>query len=209
MFLKLVLNVLSGPYFYPESRSMSIRYLLLAAVLFFTLPSCKKKKGTTDVPPMDTTQTYFSIRQFMQDQIASYREQPYSLNRFATLNGKTDSSMVNFSNMEWAPIYKAFLETDISAVKYLGRYRFSQFEAGAAGNIVLSYEAKEPELFTRNLQITIDPANNKILSIYIESAKDGSKQKLLYIPLKVIQIQDDEVSWTGTKRNLRLEYRFL
>lgn len=185
---------------------MPARYLLPIIALFFLGTSCGKKRALAPVPGMDTTQTYFSVRQYIQDQMTVYWGQPYSLNRFETREGKTDSSMVNFYNMEWGPVYAAFLATDISATKYLGHYRFSRFEEGISGNFVLNYEAMEKELYTRSLQITVDPTNNRILSIYIVAAKDGNSRKLLYIPLKVIQIQE---SGAGKKHNYRLEYRFL
>ena len=201
--------MLIGSYFYAELPIMKAKYLLVAAALFFIMPSCKKKEVVTDVPVSDTTQTYFSVRQFLQDQLQTYWGQPYSLHRIATVNGKVDSSMVNFSNMEWAPIYKAFLDADIGFIKYLGHYKFSRFETDQTGNVTLSYDATEEKLFTRTLQLQVDPTNDRILNIYIQTRKDSKSQKLLYIPLKVIQIQEDDASWTGSKQNIRLEYRFL
>ena len=67
----------------------------------------------------------------------------------------------------------------------------------------------EPELFTRNMQITADQVTNKVKSIYIETNKDGRVQKLYYAPIRLIQIQEFESSLLGGERNLRLEYRFL
>ena len=184
-------------------------FFIIITFSMISLASCSKKETTTIVPPTDTTQTYFSIKQYIQDQAATYGEQPFSLNRFATVDGKTDSSMVNFVNMEWGPVLKAFIETDISAVKFLGHYRFSRFEEERTGNFTLSYDAIDADLFTRTLQLTVDPTNNRILNIYIQTSTKEKSQKLLYIPLKIIQIQEAEASWTGTKHNLRLEYRFL
>lgn len=192
--------------FTPVMTSMRALLFLCLLLSFF---SCKKKNEPAYPPGTDTTQTYFSVKQFVKDQIITNYGQPISLYRIVTQKDKVDSSIVNFYNMEWAPIYKAFLGADIGEVKYLGRYKFSEFEESGTANRVLMYEAKEKELFTRQMQITFDPTNMRILSLYIETAKPDLRQRLLYVPSKIIQIQEDEDRMMGKTRNLRIEYRFL
>lgn len=191
----------------------NIPLFLIIIVFFFSCKRSDKATIAAVTPVTDTTQTYFSINQLIDDQIDLYYGQPFTLYRIATLNGKTDSSIVNVDNMDWAAILKAFRGADISDKKYLDHYKFSMFDDDATGNRILIYEALDPKLFTRQLQIIIDPSNLKILSIYIETAKvttwRSRKQRLLYMPLKIIQVQEDEKTLVGEPRNLKVDYRFL
>jgi hypothetical protein len=129
------------------------------------------------------------------------------------MNDQVDSTLVDFFNMDWASILGTFSATDISARKYLGSYSFSMFDDNVTGNRGYAYTATDPKAFTRLLQINTDPFNNRITSIYIETAKKdffGSKtQKLLYIPLRVIQIQESEGNLLSKGRNMRVDYQFL
>ncbi len=182
-------------------------------MLMLTVFSCKKKIVEAPVAVTDTTQTYFSIKGFLKDQVILLSGQPYSLNEFITRDGKTDSDMVNFYTMDLGYVLKTFIATDISNPEFLGKYRFSNFEEASTGNRTLMYEAKEPDLFTRTFSFSVDPTNDRILSLYVETSKKVSgghlHQRLLYIPLKTIQIQEDEGATFSKTRNLRVEYRFL
>lgn len=156
--------------------------------------------------------TYFSIKQFAVDQIQTYGQQPFSTFRITKLNGKTDTTLANFTDMDWAPILNSFGETDISDKKFLGQYDFSMYDESITGARVLSYTAKNDKLLTRTLQIAADPTNNKITSIYIETAQNdfwGSQtQKLLYVPLRLIQIQKSKHGLLGKAWDLNTEWRF-
>lgn len=188
-------------------------FVLLTACVYICCAGACKKAVTTLPPGTDTSQTYFSIKGYIKDQMELLDGQPYSLTHLTELNGKRDSSIVNFYNMDMASVLKTFTATDIGEVWFLGKYKFSNFEEPSTGNRILMYEAKEPELFTRSLTITVDPTNSRILSLYTETARnetlDEQQQRLLYIPLKVIQIQETKSGTFSKTRNLREEYRFL
>ena len=108
---------------------------------------------------------------------------------------------------------KAFIESDISDPKYLEKYDFSMFEDGTTDTHNFYYEAKDKKLFTRKLQISADAMTRKIRSIYIETQKnakwDSKTQKLFYMPMKVLSIQEFEKGTLGSGKELRVEYRFL
>lgn len=182
---------------------------LLALVII--IASCKPKEP--EVVPDASKGTYFSIKQFIKDQWDTHHGQPYGLTRVVTLNGDRDSTMTTAYDMAWGPLFKMFFDTDISDPKYLGQYDFSMFEDGTTFTLNYYYEAKDPKLFTRKLHIITDATNNRVRSIYIETQKDGKwggkSQKLFYMPLKVISIQEFEKSLVGSAKELRIEYRFL
>lgn len=165
------------------------------------------------VPVTDTSLTYLSINQYIEDQITLLKGQPLIMTHTTTVNGQKDSALVNFYNMDLGDVLRKFRATDISAVRFLGKYKYSQFEESVTGNQNLMYEATDPEVFTRCFTITVDPTNDRILSIYIETTKKSFwrelYQQLLYVPLKVIQIQEKESGKLVKSRSLTEEYRFL
>lgn len=189
-------------------KRLSIPGLLLLAVLFFV--SCSRKK---EAPAPDLSQgTYFSIMDFTRDQWKTYKDQPFVLKKTVTLNGKTDSSTVSALQVSWGQIFKVFFEADISDPKFLDRYDVSLFEESTTQSQTLSYIAKEPGLFTQKLELSADKFNHHIRNIYIETSHNTfwNKQtkKLLYSPLRVIQIQEHNDPFIGSAKDLVIEYKF-
>lgn len=186
--------------------------VLLVSILFI-VAACGNKKQKETPQPDASEGTYFSIRQFVSDQWETFHGQPFAIAKVVTVNGKTDSIMTNADKLDWGSIFKIFFATDISDPKFLGKYDFSQFADDATASNNFYYEAKEPDLFTRKLHIISDDVTNKIKSIYIETeqkTKWGSRiQRLFYIPVKTISIQEFESTTTGDKKELRVEYRFM
>lgn len=184
-------------------------FLPLAALM--GLLSCRT--NLVDDRPLSADSSYFSVKQYAGDQIRMFYGSPFTLYRFSHLNGARDSSLVSFFDMDWSSILKTFYAADIATRKMIGKYDFSVYDDATTGNRGYSYTANDPDVFTRLLQINTDPSNNRINNIYIETARKdfwGSKsQKLLYIPLRIIQIQETEGSLLGKARNLRVEYKFM
>jgi hypothetical protein len=157
--------------------------------------------------------TYFSIKQYAADQIQMFRGVPHSLYRITHLDEEVDTTVANFLDMDWGPIFRIAAESDISPKKYLGSYNFIMYDDDATGMRGLIYTAKSPKLLTKTLQITVDPTNNKIKSVYIETSKhdfwSAMSRKLLYVPLRVIHIEERQSRIFGKARNLRVDYRFM
>lgn len=172
--------------------------------------ACKKN---TDAKPDLSQGTYFSIKDFARDQWKTFNGQPYLLNQFTTLNGKTDSTSVSAITLKWSAIFNTFFETDISDPKYLDKYDFVNLLEPTTQSRTFSYSAKEPDLFTQKLQITIDNFTGRIRNIYIETQKTSfwNKQtkKLLYTPVRVLQIQEYNEPLIGKGKELIVEYKFL
>jgi hypothetical protein len=173
--------------------------------------SCKKNSSVQTDPNIKGT--YFSIIQFAQDQWATYHGQPFTLVKIVKQDYHVDSSYESALKMNWGDdIFKYFFATDISDKKYLGHYNFTSFDETTNQTHVYAYEAKDEDLYTRKLWITIDPFNNKILSIYIETRKNTDAKeevlKLYYKPLKLIQIQQFQNSSAGLKMEKEIKYRF-
>ena len=150
----------------------------------------------------------------MVDEWNTFAGQPFMINKMVIKDGKTDSSLTNSDTISWAPLVKIFSETDISDRKFLGRYKFTQFDDNADGTHNFFYEANEDddELFTRKLLLTIDAFTTKVKGIYIQTEKktifDDCVQKLYYAPMKTIQIQTEDKPLIGAKTHTVVEYHF-
>lgn len=183
-----------------------MRIALVALVIAFCVSCTHKDKQTNE---QVQGPGYFSVIDFAKDQFDTYWGQPFGIKKIITLNGKTDSSYFSVFQMEWGSILKAFFDSDIGNIKYVGQYNFSSFEDSTMDTKTYYYEAKDKKLFTRSLQIITNAENDKVKSIYIETKKNGRVQKLMYLPIKLIQIQEYESSFIGGKKDLHVEYRFL
>ena len=185
---------------------------LIIVIAIFTTVGCAKNR-----PPAIATDTsggsYYSIRQFAEDQFQTYSGYPFSFRKITTYNGKKDTVAENADNIDWKFILNTFLASDISDKKYLGKYSFTMFEDDASQTRNFLYEANDKDLYTRKLQISADQFNSKIRSIYIETEKHSilqdESQKLLYKPTKVIQIQKFEKNVIGNEKTTITEYEFL
>ncbi len=186
-------------------------YSLFFIALIFA--SCQQKNGEIKTKKQDDGRTYFSVKQYIHDQWTIYKDQPFGFNKFVYLNGKMDSSLVNVDQVDWGAIIKPFFDADIGDKKFLGQYTFTAFQDQTTQTVNFYYEAKNDKLFTRKFQIMADDVTAKVRSIYIETERNsrGSHftQKLFYIPLKVISIQEFDHSTPGPAKELRVEYRFL
>jgi hypothetical protein len=152
------------------------KYVKYAAVLLgfvLAFSSCREKdKNTVDYSKLKGN--YFSIKQFGLDQWNNFQGPGCGIVKTLRKDkGKTDSTYSNTDTLDWAPIFKVFFETDISDRKYLGRYKFSQFDDPADGTHNFFYEALDDDLYTQKLLITIDQYDNKVKGIYIETLKKG------------------------------------
>jgi hypothetical protein len=194
---------------------MIFRQALLVAVLFlagsvFTL-SCTHKSPELQ-PSANSDSAQYSIRAYVRGQIRQLYDQPLVLDRIEQTGNARDSSFVPITALDWKNVIPAFVKSDISAPEFIGQYRFSIADDDLTATRVLTYDALRPDLFTRIFQISTDVSNNLIRSVYIETRESGfwkkRSQKLLYVPNRVIQIQETEDPLIGGTRQRRLEYRF-
>lgn len=188
------------------------RLTLICALVMplLTAMSCQRYTSNKDVV---NANGYFSITQFANDAVNTYGGTPFALYRITYINDAVDTTIANFANMDWASIFITFNTTDISYNKFKGKYKEEFYEDQTTGTRGIMYTALQPDLLTRFLQLAVDPSNNRITSIYIETAKHdfwGSKtQKLLYVPLRTIQIQESQTHLIGKPSEMRVAYRFM
>ncbi len=188
--------------------TMSYKYLLLlCSFASLTFSACKKEEE-----PYDPDKSYFSVKQFVADQYELYKGQPYMFEKTTIVNGKKDSSLVGYDKVDWNTVFKIFCDADISDNKFFERYDFNQFDDNILEASVLTYTAKEPDLFVKKFTINYDNVSRKISMIYIETADNGrfhaKEQKLSYYVKDKIVIQESEKSFLSDPKEVVITYKF-
>lgn len=185
-------------------KYVSLFALLLLSVAF---SSCRERQPDIFA---DVKGTYFSVKQMAIDEWNTHAADPVTFIRRETVNGKTDSSYQSIEHVDWPAILKVFFETDISDRKFLGKYKFSQFDDNVDNTHDFMYIAADKDLYTQQLLITMAIGSNKVTGIYIETEKNNLlgevHQKLYYNPMKTIQIQRTEKPLIGRKKETLIQY---
>jgi len=154
--------------------------------------------------------SYFSINQFILEEWRTHAREPIVFKKTVTLNGKTDSTVNNVMQVDWIDVLRYFSETEIGDRKFLGKYKFTQFDDDMDNTTNLYYMALDEHLYTQKLLITMNKFSKKLTGIYIETDKSNyfgsTHQKLLYRPAKTIQIQQFEHPLIGGKKELKIQY---
>ncbi len=190
-------------------------YLRLLCLIFLVsfLVSCDNKKPAESGGGLAGKDSYYSIKRFAADQWSIFHGMPFGVLKVTYADGKVDSTYTDAFKLDWGMIFKVFFETDISDKKFLGHYDFTTFYDNATDTRNFFYEAKEENLFTRRLQISAADYDKPIQSVYIETGKKNGSgyrtQRLLYMPKKIISIQEFEQTSTGPGKEVRIEYHLL
>ncbi len=189
-----------------------LRYFAVLSVVFvgLSVSSCKEKN------PLDAFTevkgTYFSINQYIIDEWTSHAGEPLVFKKSVKSNGKTDTTLINADNLDWPSVLDLFVATDISNRKYLGQYTFSQFDDETDKSHNFMYVANKGDMFVQKLLITMN-FDMKVRGVYIETFKKTlfkeTQQKMLYAPLKTIQIQQYEKPFIGATREVITKYEVL
>ncbi|MFT4062392.1 MAG: hypothetical protein QM642_08560 [Edaphocola sp.] len=204
---------------------MLLRCLPALLLLCVCFNGCKEKQNSAtgqqsalpgrdsnQVVEIDTGVTYFSIRQFFDDQWKNREGNPYTLLKKIYVNNRlADSGFVALDAALWARLRTPFDATDISNKHYLGQYRFEQFDDETTGSRHLYYEAAKPDARLLKMDIQADPDNNRVRAIYLETkfkAQGGTVlQKLQYAPDRLFRIQEEVVA-NGKTQYTNSEYYF-
>lgn len=200
---------------------MQLRSLLLC-ICCISLFACKEKQKSSSAEEKttpeaatkieDSSATYFSIRDYFDDQWKTRRGSPYTLLKIQQVNGRTDSALVPLDSVLWFSMRAPFAAADISDKKFLGLYRFDTFNDETTETTHLFYEAASPDLYLTKMDVSADAFTNLVKSVYLEtnSVKDGHQvsMKLQYIPDRIFQIQTFEKTAGQAEQNTKLEYRF-
>lgn len=188
---------------------MSYRNILLFGTLCcLAFGACKKEEEA----PFDPEKSYFSVKQFVADQYELHKGQPHMFIKLTTVNGKKDSALVAYDAIDWSAVFKLFCDADISDNKFFERYDFNNFDDNTLQSSVLSYTAKEPDLFVQRFNVNYDNMTGKIHMIYIETADNGrfhsKEQKLSYYVRDKIVIQETEKSFLSDPKEVMVTYKF-
>ncbi len=193
-------------------KKVTFPLFLLIAFMAVLFSSCKEDSNTEDFS--DIKGNYFSVRQYALDQWNTFYGEPFLIVKTVRVNdGPYDSSYTTSDTLNWGKIFEEFFKTEISDRKYLGKYKFTQFDDKQDDTHNFFYEALEEDLYTRQLLISINMYTKKVKGIYIKAAgnsgMDDREVKLYYKPMKRIQVQVTETPTFGEKVHTVSEWEFI
>ncbi len=153
----------------------------------------------------------FSLKQFILDQWTTHAGEPISFRKIVRINDKTDTSYTNVDVLDWRPIVKEFADADISDSETIRRYTFSQFDDDYTQSHNLLYKAISKKQHTQQLLVTVDNRTGKVTGIFAETLEktfwNEREQKLVYLPMNTIQIQQYDKPLMGSKKEMVITYQ--
>jgi len=146
---------------------------LIFALLFTSIFFLACKSTTTDnnaaVAGSDSTETYFSIRQFLNNQWTLLKVEPIVFLKIVEEDGKIDSTYVPLDSALFESISAPFIAGDISNPEFVGKYKYSASEDRSMDMIFLQYDALDETLICRNLLISASAESGRIATVYMET----------------------------------------
>lgn len=196
--------------------------LILSAAFCLTLFACKEKQksATTEqkaapIAPLkveDTTQTYFSIKDYLDQQWVLKKDNPYTLLKVVIANGKRDSTFVPLDSTAWYAMMQPFYVADISDKKYLGWYRFDSFENDEAEEVHIHYEAIAPDTIMRKMDIAANRYSGMVNLVYMETRNKTDNvittRKMTYKRDDFVQVVESEKTEGKPAVERVIEHRF-
>jgi hypothetical protein len=183
---------------------------LVALMTVVGFGSCKHDKETEQLEA--ATAKYFSVRQFMYDEVKYYSGPEFTITQVIIKDGKSDTSYFNSLTFDWTEIVKTFAESDITTTECIGHYTYSQFEDKESMTENLFFRAVDDDMVTQKLMVAANYFTGKIKGIFIETSYRTplweTEQKLLYRPKKMVQIQRYNYPLIGKKTSLIEQYFF-
>ena len=160
-----------------------IGIVVLSCSLFFF--SCNNEEKYTGEDVMN----YPDLNKVLND--SWDMEAPYVYLKVSKEGKKVDSTQVQSTSMPWDEIKSMFDKADIHKDELNHHYAIDLMKDSMSGTTTLYYKSLAPKDYSRTLNIISDSSNNELTSVYFETAEGDSKiSKVLYLPKKLIQIQE-------------------
>ena len=167
-----------------------ISNITLAILLSFSF-SCQPAQAVVH------ESSYFSLKDYFENQIQLLEEQAYSLEKAITINGKKEAK--NIETPKFQTELASFINNDINKPAWAGKYAVdSLIQEGRLKTI--HYKAQDESLHTKEISIHFDTngdVNNISLTAFSQSALSSSKKVMQYFALKNYIIESSETNKAG------------
>lgn len=133
---------------------------------------------------------YFSIPEFFRAECSSLKKQKAVLIKKVQYDGKEELMQIN--QPDWENELRPFLDCDLNKPAYAGAYTIDT--AMTDGAYAVFYKAKEPKMPIR--MVSLNYANDKLVSVYMETGKSNSwfrlRQEMTFTPGEGYQIKGSQ-----------------
>jgi len=162
-----------------------ISYLIFILLLSLFLTACSNDVVSNN----DKTTSYFSLKDFFEEEIEGLEKRQQSIEKTAFLNDKSETKTLE--KVDWAQELRLFTNCDINKSAWLGKYKVDSLLNDAEKSLTVSYTALDDKLRTRHITLTfvenvltvIDIKNNSQNLIY------NMVEELLYKPKEGYEVE--------------------
>ncbi len=128
---------------------------------------------------------------------------PYVYLKVSQTNKQVDTVRVQSTSMPWDEIRSLFAKASINKPELNHHYSIDIMKDSILNTKTIYYKSLASEDYTRTLNIISSGDDNKLTSVYIETADHDEISKILYIPESLIQIQKKPKE--GEKKQVKVE----
>jgi hypothetical protein len=154
-------------------------FLLVMVVLF----SCNNNKtpdtAKTDTPVEEKT-SFFPVTAYIKGQVHDIRQKGLTPYKFITVNDRTDSALIQFSQLD--SLIQEFLHPEIDSVNLQAFFTENRFLDQSINAFTFTYNPKgklPDSIPLKHWDVYIDPENNKVKRLYL--VKQANKNTLLQL----------------------------
>jgi len=165
-----------------------MKQLMLFIFSLFILVACNSSR-TAEVNE-DLDKTFFPIAGTIQSELREIDSLPIAIIRYTRMGDHSDTTVFDKNSMKI--LVDELIKPDISQPDLKKYYKETVFMDDATNTVTMSYttEADEPEV--RKIEVTINPENQKVRTIYVEKFKDladsSIQQKMIWTCGRNLQV---------------------
>jgi hypothetical protein len=147
-------------------KKIFFAFIVLAFVSSFFASSCKSNSGNNEAKVFNNdTVNYFSISNFIKQQIDTVAKTPYYIYKLTLENNKRDS--VQVLNTNFATVAKVFIDADINTPAIKKYYKEDIFHDLSTKSLTITYTSSNPALPVRSIAIMLNEEEQKVMRIDI------------------------------------------
>jgi hypothetical protein len=124
--------------------------------------------GSSQSADTPEKKNFFPVHDFLQSEIAHVDSIPFKIVEYRTINGKTDSSIINTQKFD--QLASAFIPDDLDSSRFEERFEETSFLDQTTKLLTFTYSTKDSSFGLRRVDVLAEPhlTNDRVQSVYLE-----------------------------------------
>ena len=146
--------------------------ILICSIILFACNSSDPEKKNEDL-----NKVFFPIAGTILAELKDIESLPIAIVKYTVNGEQKDTSLVNKEEMR--AVVDQLIIPDISLPEYKKYYKESVFMDNTTNSITMSYTTEDEKPEIRKIEVTIDPDNQRVKTIYIEREGHQNENNIL------------------------------